>query len=267
MAAVRRPASGGHGRVGGDRKVGCLPGFALHAELAAYVAGGLTPLEALQGATLQPGEAAPRYRLTRQPWRRGSWPDLVLLDADPLADITNTTTIRGRGRQRPLLRPGGARIAFSSRRGPSFLVAPVAAWAGQKGTVLPVVDVQVDSALQADTRYALSRDSGRHTGVGRFAARGTAGPAGSADLVGCCLRQYTRSPAAGQVKDPATYRQVWNVSTPLDSLKVSDSLPHGPASPCHRDRRSGRAGAVRDRPSCEHSSWGRRRLRPICTFY
>lgn len=69
------------------------PGFALHAELAMYVAEGLTPAAALRTATLNPamflhatdslGTVAP-----------GKLADLVLLDADPLADITNTTTIR-----------------------------------------------------------------------------------------------------------------------------------------------------------------------------
>jgi hypothetical protein len=69
------------------------PGFSLHAELAKYVAGGMTPLEALQSSTLNPakflhgtdslGTVAP-----------GRFADLVLLDADPLADIANITLIR-----------------------------------------------------------------------------------------------------------------------------------------------------------------------------
>jgi len=69
------------------------PGFSLHDELALLVAAGLSPLEALRAATLNParflnatdslGSVAP-----------GKLADLVLLDADPLADIRNTTTIR-----------------------------------------------------------------------------------------------------------------------------------------------------------------------------
>jgi hypothetical protein len=69
------------------------PGFALHYELAVYVAEGLTPLNALQSATLNP---AKMWRATDSlgTVAQGKLADLVLLDADPLADITNTTTIR-----------------------------------------------------------------------------------------------------------------------------------------------------------------------------
>ncbi len=79
---------------GTDAPNGGAPlGFSLHMELAMYVLEGLTPLEALRTATLNPakllhgtdslGTVAP-----------GKLADLVLLDADPLTDITNTTTIR-----------------------------------------------------------------------------------------------------------------------------------------------------------------------------
>jgi len=68
-------------------------GFALHAELAIDVIEGLTPLEALQAATLNPAKmlGATDSMGTVAP---GKLADLVLLDANPLADITNTTTIR-----------------------------------------------------------------------------------------------------------------------------------------------------------------------------
>jgi len=70
------------------------PGFCLHAELALYVAEGLTPLEALQTATLNPAKLlhATDSLGTVAP---GKLADLVLLDADPLQDIANTTAIRG----------------------------------------------------------------------------------------------------------------------------------------------------------------------------
>ena len=69
-----------------------IPGFSLPDELALMVRGGLMPLEALRTATLNParflhatdslGVIAP-----------GAVADLVLLDADPLADIRNTARI------------------------------------------------------------------------------------------------------------------------------------------------------------------------------
>lgn len=80
-----------------------IPGYSLHTELALLVRSGLTPMQALEAATLAParffglqgqmGSIAP-----------GQAADLVLLDADPLADIDNTRRIHGvmtRGRWRP----------------------------------------------------------------------------------------------------------------------------------------------------------------------
>jgi len=69
-----------------------VPGFALHEELGLMVASGLTPLEALQTATLLPARFLGRERElgTIEP---GKLADLVLLDADPLIDIHNTTKI------------------------------------------------------------------------------------------------------------------------------------------------------------------------------
>jgi len=70
-----------------------LPGYALHSELEMLVRAGLRPLEALRSATIRPaeffglegemGQIAPGMRA-----------DLVLLDADPLDDISNTRRIR-----------------------------------------------------------------------------------------------------------------------------------------------------------------------------
>ncbi|HEX6625811.1 MAG TPA: amidohydrolase family protein [Pyrinomonadaceae bacterium] len=71
-----------------------VPGAALHDELSALVEAGLTPLESLRTATLNParyfektgefGAVAP-----------GMAADLVLIDGDPLADIRNTRRISG----------------------------------------------------------------------------------------------------------------------------------------------------------------------------
>ena len=69
-------------------------GFGLHRELATLVAAGLTPYQALEAATRAPAEflgAASEWG-TIAPGRRA---DLVLLAANPLADIANTTRIEG----------------------------------------------------------------------------------------------------------------------------------------------------------------------------
>jgi imidazolonepropionase-like amidohydrolase/ketosteroid isomerase-like protein len=70
----------------------CFPGFSLHDELALLVEAGVTPLGALQMATRNPalfmGATAKYGSITP-----GKVADLVLLDADPLKDIHNTTKI------------------------------------------------------------------------------------------------------------------------------------------------------------------------------
>lgn len=70
----------------------CFPGFSLHDELALLVDAGLTPLAALQTATLNPAKFLKRTSEhgTIQPGKNA---DLVLLRADPLIDIHNTTQI------------------------------------------------------------------------------------------------------------------------------------------------------------------------------
>jgi imidazolonepropionase-like amidohydrolase len=70
----------------------CLPGDALHAELEWLVRGGLTPLAALRAATVAPARFLGRAR-TQGTIERGRRADLMLLDADPLADIRNTRRI------------------------------------------------------------------------------------------------------------------------------------------------------------------------------
>ena len=70
----------------------CLPGFSLHDELALLVESGLTPLAALQAATITPARFIRRTADlgTIEPGKTAS---LILLRADPLADIHNTTQI------------------------------------------------------------------------------------------------------------------------------------------------------------------------------
>ena len=71
----------------------CFPGFSLHDELALLVESGLTPLAALQSATLRPAEFLGRTEELGS-IAAGQRADLVLLSADPLLDIHNTTKIQ-----------------------------------------------------------------------------------------------------------------------------------------------------------------------------
>ena len=72
---------------------GVFPGFGLHGELEVLVAIGLTEAEALRTATLEPA----RYLAavdTQGTVEVGRVADLVLLEASPLEDISNTQRIR-----------------------------------------------------------------------------------------------------------------------------------------------------------------------------
>lgn len=69
-------------------------GWGLHRELQSYVAAGLRPYAALRTATVNPA----RYLRPDADWgtiEPGQRADLVLLGADPLADIRNTSRIDG----------------------------------------------------------------------------------------------------------------------------------------------------------------------------
>jgi imidazolonepropionase-like amidohydrolase len=70
-----------------------FPGFSLHEELALFVRAGLTPMQALQTATLNPAKYLDRLA-DLGTIERGKLADLVLLDANPLDDIANTRKIR-----------------------------------------------------------------------------------------------------------------------------------------------------------------------------
>jgi hypothetical protein len=72
--------------------VDLIPGISLHLELQRFVAAGFTPLEALQTATLNPAKFFGKlndYGTVQQ----GRVADLLLLDANPLEDISNTRKI------------------------------------------------------------------------------------------------------------------------------------------------------------------------------
>jgi hypothetical protein len=68
------------------------PGFSLHDELALLVKSGLSPLEALQTATINPAEFFGMQGALGA-IEKGMIADLVLLDANPLTDIANTRRI------------------------------------------------------------------------------------------------------------------------------------------------------------------------------
>jgi imidazolonepropionase-like amidohydrolase len=67
------------------------PGASLHDELALLVDAGLSPMEALQAATRNPGRF---LRVDAGTIEIGKRADLVLLDANPLEDIRNVRHIR-----------------------------------------------------------------------------------------------------------------------------------------------------------------------------
>ncbi len=94
LSMVKRLSKSGVSILAGtDAPIGYLtPGLSLHEELAMLVEAGLTPLEAIKAATIAPaaflglensqGSIAPSMKA-----------DLVLLTANPLENIRNTTTV------------------------------------------------------------------------------------------------------------------------------------------------------------------------------
>lgn len=68
------------------------PGFSLHSELELLVRAGLSPMQALQSATLNAGKYL--GLADSGTIENGKRADLVLLDANPLEDIRNTRKIR-----------------------------------------------------------------------------------------------------------------------------------------------------------------------------
>lgn len=86
-------AAGGKLLVGTDTAGASMtPGLGVHHEMQLLVDAGLTPMQAIEAATRIPGELVARRDAvgTLAPGQRG---DLVILSADPLADIRNTRRI------------------------------------------------------------------------------------------------------------------------------------------------------------------------------
>ena len=98
---------------------GIVPGFCLHDELNWMTEARLSPLQALQTATINPAIFLGREK-TQGTIEVGKRADLVLLEADPLTDIRNTRRIAAvlvRGRL--LSKPDIDRILAARRRPPS----------------------------------------------------------------------------------------------------------------------------------------------------
>jgi imidazolonepropionase-like amidohydrolase len=78
---------------GTDTPIGyALPGFSLHTELEYLVEAGLTPIEALYAATIRPTEF---FSIENEMGTIdvGKVADMVLLDANPIENISNTRQI------------------------------------------------------------------------------------------------------------------------------------------------------------------------------
>ncbi len=71
---------------------GALPGWSMHQELELFVEAGLTPMEVLQVATFNNARVMGKEEDlgTLEP---GKYADLIILDADPLQEISNTRKI------------------------------------------------------------------------------------------------------------------------------------------------------------------------------
>jgi imidazolonepropionase-like amidohydrolase len=69
-----------------------IPGYSLHSELEFLVRAGLSPLEAIESATVRPAEYF-SLKDERGSIDVGKKADMVLLDANPLDDINNTKKI------------------------------------------------------------------------------------------------------------------------------------------------------------------------------
>lgn len=68
----------------------CFPGFTLHEEMELLATAGLSPIEVIKTATLNPSDLVGGLYGSISP---GGLPDLLLLSADPLDDIRNSSKI------------------------------------------------------------------------------------------------------------------------------------------------------------------------------
>lgn len=90
MATLRALHAAGIPIVAGTDQA--IPGYSLHRELELYVEAGFTPLEALQSATIEAARAV-GVESESGSLGVGKRGDVLLLNADPLADIHNTRSV------------------------------------------------------------------------------------------------------------------------------------------------------------------------------
>jgi imidazolonepropionase-like amidohydrolase len=147
---------------------GVVAGFSLHDELGALVQAGLTPFEALTAATRTPaeflGDSAHSGTVAI-----GKSADLLLLSANPLLDIRNSTRIAGvmtRGRWLPrseltqLVDSLARRFAPEQRLVDEWLTQGSDAPSLKLGTSLPTVsDATIAQVVQDLTRDKRNRDA------------------------------------------------------------------------------------------------------------
>jgi imidazolonepropionase-like amidohydrolase len=93
----------------------CVPGFALHEELALLVEAGMSPMAALRAATWSPAEFL-RIAGDYGSVDAGKVADLVVLDADPLVSIRNTRRIFAVVRRGQVMDPGAIRSTLERVR-------------------------------------------------------------------------------------------------------------------------------------------------------
>lgn len=136
-----------------------VPGYSLHDELGLLVASGLTPHQALAAATINAAAffAAPDELGAVAVGRRA---DLVVLDADPLADIANTRAIAGvllRGRWLPAKELAVARDTIAAiYKGDASRFA---------GVAFPFAQPEFSTVFRAESQFA--------SGEERFSVLGT----------------------------------------------------------------------------------------------
>jgi hypothetical protein len=152
----------------------CFPGFSLHDELALLVGAGLTPMEALQSATSNAAQFLGRAD-SLGTIEKGKTADLVLLDANPLEQIANTTRIAavvlgGELFDRPRL--DAMLVAMEKRANPKSIADALMKTIDAQGATAAVRQYRALEALDPDAydfgESALYRLGSRLLGAGKI---------------------------------------------------------------------------------------------------